>query len=79
MTAANNLLGILDPKTLMNLYRAGAIDRRTPFALAASLPWLIGRGPSLGVLSRINATALGTKTALIDEQGALSFAELDRR
>jgi acyl-CoA synthetase (AMP-forming)/AMP-acid ligase II len=61
------------------LVRTGAVDPRSAAALVASLPWLLGRGPSLGILSRINARAVGSKTAIHDRHGSISWARLDRR
>src|SRR6266511_1172413 len=45
----------------------------------AAVPWLVGRGPTLGVASRANAAVLGSKPALHDRSGTLSWRELDRR
>ena len=68
-----------NPKTLQRLRSAGALDPRGSVALARSLPWLLGRGPSLGVVTQMNAMVLRDKTALIDRNGTVSWRELDKR
>jgi fatty-acyl-CoA synthase len=70
---------LLDPKLLARLADAGAFDPRTAMGAAGTLPWLLGRGPSLGILGQIHATGRGGDTAVIDGQGSLSWAELDAR
>jgi acyl-CoA synthetase (AMP-forming)/AMP-acid ligase II len=67
------------PKTIKRLREAGALDAKGPLGIAAALPWLLGRGPSLGIVSQMHATVLGDKTAVIDRNGAESWRELDRR
>src|SRR6266496_306896 len=69
----------LDPRFVWRLRQAGAVDRREVRAFLEVLPSMIGRGPSLGTLSRINALALGSKIALHDRHGSLTWGELDRR
>lgn len=49
----------------------------SPALLLSSLPWLVGRGPSLGILSQMNGLSLGKKPAIIDRNGTISFRELD--
>jgi fatty-acyl-CoA synthase len=70
---------VAQPKTMKRLREAGALDPKGPLGIAAALPWLLGRGPSLGILSQMHATVLGDKTALIDRNGSESWRELDRR
>ncbi|MDQ3645721.1 MAG: AMP-binding protein [Actinomycetota bacterium] len=70
---------IADPRNAKRLFDAGALDARSPLALARSLPWLIGRGPSLGVLTQMHAFAMGDKAALHDRHGTLTWKELDDR
>jgi fatty-acyl-CoA synthase len=68
-----------NPKILLRLYEAGVVDFRSPIALARALPWLLGRGASLGILSQMNAYTLGDKPAIHDRDGTLTFAELEMR
>jgi acyl-CoA synthetase (AMP-forming)/AMP-acid ligase II len=70
---------LLDPKLLSRLRDAGAFDPRTTLGAIGTLPWILGRGPSLGILTQIHATARGGETALIDRDGSLTWAELDAR
>ena len=69
----------LHPRTVKTLIGAGAMDARSPLALGAALPWLVGRGPSLGVVSQMNAVAVGNKVAIHDRNGSETWKELDRR
>ena len=69
----------LHPRTVKTLFDAGAMDIRSPLALGKALPWLIGRGPSLGVVTQMNATVLGDKVAIHDRNGSETWRELDRR
>jgi acyl-CoA synthetase (AMP-forming)/AMP-acid ligase II len=64
---------------LRRLWRAGAFGIRGTLGTVGSLPWLIGRGPSLGIMTRINAAAVGAKPAIHDRAGGLTWADLDRR
>lgn len=70
---------IAHPKTLKRLREAGAMDPKAPLAIARALPWLIGRGPSLGIVSKMHAVVLGDKPAIHDRHGTLSWKELDQR
>jgi acyl-CoA synthetase (AMP-forming)/AMP-acid ligase II len=67
------------PKTLKTLRDANALDPKAPLAMARSFPWLLGRGPSLGILTRVNGMVLGDKPAIIDRNGSISWKELDDR
>jgi fatty-acyl-CoA synthase len=67
------------PATIGRLRRAGALQPTGLIGLAGTLPWLLGRGPSLGVLSRIQGIAHGPKPAVIDRTGTVSWRDLDRR
>jgi fatty-acyl-CoA synthase len=69
----------LHPRTLKQLIRAGALSPMTPLAVGKSLPWLLGRGASLGILSAMNAVTVGDKPALHDRRGAVTWRELDKR
>lgn len=66
------------PRTVKRLFEAGLFSPRSPFALATALPYLLGRGPSLGILSQMNAVALRNKIAIHDRNGSLTFGELDQ-
>jgi acyl-CoA synthetase (AMP-forming)/AMP-acid ligase II len=70
---------IANPRTLKRLREAGAMDPKAPFAIARALPWLIGRGPSLGIVSKMHAVVLADKLALHDRHGALTWRQLDDR
>ncbi|HEX2090114.1 MAG TPA: AMP-binding protein [Actinomycetota bacterium] len=70
---------VLSPQVLGRLWEAGAFDPRAAMGAVRSLPWLVGRGPSLGVLAQINATAYGDRAAVHDSKGSLSWKELDGR
>lgn len=67
------------PRTLKQLRSAGALDPRGSIAMVRNLPWLFGRGPSLGIATQMNAMVLGDKPALIDRNGTVSWRELDKR
>jgi fatty-acyl-CoA synthase len=73
------LLEFARPRTMFRFWRAGAFHPRGAIGLARALPWLVGRGPSLGVMIRINASAMGAKAAIHDRHGSVTWADLDRR
>jgi len=64
---------------MRTLWDAGAMDARSPLVLGKALPWIVGRGPSLGVVSQMNAIAVGDKVAIHDRDGSETWAELDAR
>jgi acyl-CoA synthetase (AMP-forming)/AMP-acid ligase II len=64
---------------MRGLWRAGAFRFRGALGALGSLPWLLGRGPSLGIISRINAAAAGPKPAIHDRRGTLTWREVERR
>ena len=68
---------LANPKTMRRLMSAGMITPRTPLAIATSFPWLIGRGPTLGVILKMNASTVGDKDAIRDRNGSLTWSELD--
>ena len=70
---------IANPKTLKRLKAAGAMNPKAPFAIARAMPWLLGRGPSLGIVSKMHAVVLGDKPAIHDIHGTLTWKELDER
>ncbi len=67
------------PRTLKTMREAGAVDPKGPIALAGILPWLLGRGPSLGIVSQMNAFVLKNKPAIHDRDGMVTWAEVDAR
>jgi len=69
----------LDPQVLRRLLEARVLGPRSALGAARSVPWLIGRGASIGLLCQINADAHPDKLAVIDGRGALSWDDLDRR
>jgi fatty-acyl-CoA synthase len=68
---------LANPKTMRRLMSAGMITARTPLAIATSFPWLVGRGPTLGVILKMNATTVGDKDAIRDRKGSLTWKEVD--
>ncbi len=81
MSAFSGLRQIADivhPRTFKALKNAGTLSAMSPVAISGALPWLIGRGPSLGLMSQMNSVALGNKVALHDRKGTVTFRELDR-
>lgn len=67
------------PETMRRLREAGAVSALSPVAISASLPWLLGRGPSLGIVSQMNAIVVGSKPAVHDRNGTVTWRDLDRR
>ncbi|CAN5526829.1 long-chain-fatty-acid--CoA ligase FadD2 [soil metagenome] len=70
---------ILHPNTLKQLRNAGALGAKSPLAVGAALPWLIGRGPSLAILCHMNSIVVGDKPAIHDRIGSISWADLNKR
>ncbi len=70
---------ILAPSSARTFQRAGLLDWREGVALGIALPWYLGRGPSLGFVSAVNAMAVGSKPAIHDRHGTLTWREVDRR
>lgn len=71
------IVDIARPHTVKRLLEAGALTARSPLGIAGSFPWLLGRGPSLGILSRIHAITMGDRIALHDEFGSMTWSELE--
>jgi fatty-acyl-CoA synthase len=71
------LLEVAHPRTLGRLQAAGMLGPLSPLGIGAALPWLLGRGPSLGVASHINSIVVGNKTAIVDRHGETTWRELD--
>jgi fatty-acyl-CoA synthase len=79
MEELRRLVETLRPGTLRRLAEMGILDPRRVVAGAVALPWVIGRGASLGSLSQIHATSRPQRTAVIDRHGSLTWWELERR
>ncbi|MFN2388581.1 MAG: AMP-binding protein [Actinomycetota bacterium] len=73
------LAEIADPRNFKRLLDAGALDLKSPIALGRALPWLVGRGPSLGILAQMHGFSLRDKPAIHDRRGTLTWGELDER
>lgn len=69
----------LHPRTIVQLHKANALAPKNSIAMLLSLPWLIGRGPSLGIITQMHGFSLARKAALHDRDGSLTWAELDKR
>lgn len=65
------------PHTIKRLLEAGALDAKAPLAIAGAFPWLIGRGPSLGIICQMHAITMGNRIALHDGSGQMTWRELD--
>lgn len=68
-----------DPRNIVQLRKAGVLTGKDPLGLLAALPWLLGRGQSLGVLAHAHSVAIPDKVAVTDRAGSLTFKELDAR
>src|SRR3990170_3895739 len=73
------IVEVVNPRTMKRLRAAGAMDPRAPIAIARALPWLIGRGPSLGIVTKMHSVVLGDKPALHHAAGMLTWKGLDLR
>ncbi len=72
------LVDVANPSNLRALKGAGVIGHVSgAVALARTLPWLFGRGPSLGIVTQMHRFALGDKPAIHDYRGTMTWAELD--
>lgn len=67
------------PRTIVQLHKANALAPKNSIAMLLSLPWLIGRGPSLGIITQMHGFSLARKAALHDRDGCLTWGELDKR
>lgn len=63
----------------MRATAVGALDPRIWLAGAATLPWVIGRGPSLASICQVHAWSSPSATAILDRRGPLSWGELAGR
>jgi acyl-CoA synthetase (AMP-forming)/AMP-acid ligase II len=71
---------MLNPRAIRTLRRAGLfrpID--VLLGTVAVAPWLVGRGPSLGIVSQRNAVAVPGKDAVRDRSGTVTWLQLDSR
>ena len=69
----------IHPRTILQLHKANALDPKNSIAMLLSLPWLLGRGPSLGIIAQMHGFSLARKPALYDRDGCLTWGELDKR
>ncbi|MDQ3982152.1 MAG: AMP-binding protein [Actinomycetota bacterium] len=69
----------VQPRNLQRLKEANALGPKNLLGLGYALPWLLLRGPSLGITSQMHSLSLGHKPALYDRDGMLTWRELDRR
>jgi fatty-acyl-CoA synthase len=69
------------PATLARLWDAGLLRPQPARAVATvqAVPWLVGRGPSLGIVSQIHARSRPDRVAVHDRHGALTWAALEQR
>ena len=72
-------LDILNPTAIRTLRRAGLLRPADILLGTVAVPWLVGRGPSLGIVSQRNAVTIAGKDAIRDRTGALTWLELDSR
>ncbi|HEX8099650.1 MAG TPA: AMP-binding protein [Actinomycetota bacterium] len=70
---------VLNPHVVARLWDAGTFDPRAVAGAVRTFPWLVGRGPSLGLVSQITAAAYGARPAVIDSKGSLTWKEVDGR
>jgi len=75
--AFDQLRQFANPNTIKSLRAANAVSVKAPLGFAKALPWLLGRGPSLGVISQMNSVVVGSKTAIYDDRGTITWRELD--
>lgn len=71
--------GLVRPSALATLRRAGVAEPRSVFTLLTALPRFLSRGGTLGLISHINARAVGASPAIHDRRGTLTWRDLDRR
>jgi acyl-CoA synthetase (AMP-forming)/AMP-acid ligase II len=67
------------PRNFQALKGANALGPKNLLGLGYAFPWLLLRGPSLGITSQMHSLSLGDKPALYDRDGMLTWRELDRR
>ncbi|MDP9069161.1 MAG: AMP-binding protein [Actinomycetota bacterium] len=75
----NQLKDMANPRVMRTLREAGAVSPKAPLAIAKAFPWLVGRGPSMGIVAQMNAVTLGHKIAIFDRNGSLTWKEVDLR
>ncbi|MFN2591159.1 MAG: AMP-binding protein [Actinomycetota bacterium] len=72
-------LDLMHPKVLATLRRAGVLRPAAAVAAVSAAPWYVGRGPSLGIVSQLNAVSVPAKDAIRDRSGSLSWLQVDAR
>jgi fatty-acyl-CoA synthase len=77
--SVRRLRSVADPRTGLAIARTGVVTPRRSIAAACALPWLVGRGASLGILSQINAVDVPNRPAIHDREGTLTWREVDER
>lgn len=66
-------------EAVQRFVQIGALSPRFLAGGAATLPWLLGRGASLGTLCQIHGVGRASQLAIVDRRGELTWRELDRR
>lgn len=79
LTGVAMLRSLADPHTMKRLREVGMFGPLSPVAIAAAVPWVLGRGSSLGVVTQMNSISVGNKVAIVDRRGTMTWKELDRR
>ncbi|MDQ3981987.1 MAG: AMP-binding protein, partial [Actinomycetota bacterium] len=69
----------VQPRNLARLKEANALGPKNLVGLGYALPWLLMRGPSLGITCQMHGLSLGDKPAVYDRNGMLTWREVDRR
>jgi fatty-acyl-CoA synthase len=76
---ARQLAKVLTPGVIKRFLEAVSPGPAMALGAVGTLPWMVGRGPSLGILSQMNAIAHGTTPAVVDRNGTLTWREIDQR
>ncbi|MFP5298582.1 MAG: AMP-binding protein, partial [Actinomycetota bacterium] len=77
MDGIRQIVETAHPRTIKRLRAAGAVSPLSPIAIATALPYLVGRGTSLGIVLQMNAITVGKKPAIVDQHGTITWRELD--
>lgn len=67
------------PDLVRMLWDAGLLRPESPQAIARALPHLAARGPHLGVAYLMHAQGQGSREAIVDRAGAVTWRELNGR
>lgn len=72
---------VAHPRVLARLWDAGLLkpDPSGFLATLRTIPWLVGRGPTLGTISQIHASGRPDRAAIHDRHGSLTWQQLDER